>query len=213
MFIETIKRRLIDSRSPLWQIVKKLRNYRNCMVENGARFRNSIVVNCGGNNRITVGHGASVSGCKFVFDGSDNAVEIGEKVVATNVLFYFSGEKNAVIIGEGTTFTDKTEFSLCEGTRIVIGKDCMFAYDIFVRTSDFHSITDEKGERVNQSQDIIIGNHVWIGQGAYLLKGTIIPDNCIVGARALVSKPFRDTQSIIAGIPAKVVKENVHWSR
>ena len=86
-------------------------------------------------------------------------------------------------------------------------------YDIFVRTSDFHSITDEKGERVNQSQDIIIGNHVWIGQGAYLLKGTIIPDNCIVGARALVSKPFRDTQSIIAGIPAKVVKENVHWSR
>ncbi len=213
MLIEIIKRRLVDNRNPLWKIVKKLRNYKCCRICDGARFRNSSVIDRGTNNCIIVKTGAKVSGCKFVFDGSNNSVTIGKKVVAQNVLFYFNGEKNAISIGEKTTFTDKAEFSLCEGTRIMIGNDCMFAYDIIFRTSDFHSILDEDGKRINQSKDIIIGNHVWVGQGAYVLKGTVVPDNCIIGAKALVSKSFSTEYSVIAGVPADIIKTNVTWMR
>lgn len=44
-----------------------------------------------------------------------------------------------------------------------------------------------------------------------ILKGSSIPDNCIVGFRALVTKRFNECNSIIAGSPARIIKQNIKW--
>ena len=59
---------------------------------------------------------------------------------------------------------------------------------------------------------IKIGNHVWIGTSAIILKGSVIRENSIVAAGAIVSGEF-PPNSVIAGNPAKVVKKNVVWQR
>ena len=109
---------------------------------------------------------------------------------------------------------DELLLAACESKKITVGNDCMFSNKIQLRTSDSHSILDENAKRINLGGDIEIGNHVWIGNEVMVLKGTTIPDNCIVGARSIVTASLcAPPNSIIAGIPARVVKTNINWKR
>ena len=51
-----------------------------------------------------------------------------------------------------------------------------------------------------------IENNVWIGEGACILPNVTIGANSIVGANSVVTKSF-PTNSIIGGVPAKLIKE------
>ena len=67
------------------------------------------------------------------------------------------------------------------------------------------------GQRINLSKDIIIGDHVWIGQQVVILKGSNIGAQSIIGTRSLVTGKQFEKGVVIAGSPAKVMKENVTW--
>ena len=99
------------------------------------------------------------------------------------------------------------------GSKISIGKDCMFSANIIMQTSDSHIIYDGNSKKFIGTNDIVIGNHVWVGFGCKILKKSIIPDNCIVGMDSIVTKQFTDKNSVIVGCPAKVVKTNMFWDR
>ena len=88
-----------------------------------------------------------------------------------------------------------------------IGKDATIGRDVVIRSYDGHTIC-ESGYKI--SEPITIGEHVWIGQGATILKGVKIGDGAIVASGAIVTKDV-PAHSIVAGIPAKVVRENVKW--
>ncbi len=95
------------------------------------------------------------------------------------------------------------------GDVVEIGKDATIGRDVVIRSFDGHTIIQD-GYKV--SEPIKIGNHVWIGQGATILKGVNVGDGAIVAAGALVTKDV-PKNSIVAGVPAKVIKENVKWHR
>ena len=96
--------------------------------------------------------------------------------------------------------------------KIMIGKDCMFSYGINIWTGDGHPIYDlTTGERINEDQDVIIGNHVWMGRNVSVHKGGVIPDGCVIGANSFVTKKFEEPNCIIAGTPAKIIKKNIRW--
>lgn len=99
-------------------------------------------------------------------------------------------------------------------TKITIGNDCMFSYGISMRTTDGHAIYDINTKQLlNSGRDIIIGNHVWIGYGVTVLKGSVIADNSVVAAKSLVNKIFEENNVIVGGHPAKVIRHNIGWSR
>lgn len=99
-----------------------------------------------------------------------------------------------------------------EGKNVYIGDDNMFSYGIFIWNTDAHTILKD-GKIINYGEDVVLGNHVWIGHGVEILKGANIPDNSIVGSRALVTNKFSEPGSVIAGIPAKVLHTGVTWDR
>ncbi len=98
-----------------------------------------------------------------------------------------------------------------EGTSINIGTDCLFSAGIEIRTSDSHSILNMVGKRLNCAKSIVIGNHVWCGQGVFILKGAHIEENTVIGACSVVNKEFIEGNCVVAGNPAKIVKQNVTW--
>lgn len=90
---------------------------------------------------------------------------------------------------------------------IEIGEDVAIADEVIIRDSDDHIILREG---YLMTAPIRIGNHVWIGTRAVILKGAKIGDGCIVAAGSLVTKSFPDN-CLIGGVPAKIIKENISW--
>lgn len=72
---------------------------------------------------------------------------------------------------------------------VKIGKDCMLSFQVQLRTTDAHGIYDLKaGVLLNPPQAIIIKDHVWVGQGVLISKGTIIESDSVIGARSFCKK-------------------------
>lgn len=89
--------------------------------------------------------------------------------------------------------------------KITIGEYVCIASGVVIRDSDSHK-TKEEGN----TKEIKIGNHVWIGTNAIILKGVTIGDNAVIAAGAVVTKDV-PSNCIVAGVPAKIIKKNINW--
>lgn len=144
------------------------------------------------------------------FQGSENILRIGKNVSVGNLHITF-GNKGFVSIDQNTEIIG-AEFYVSDA-KIQVGKDCLFASQIILRTHDSHHIFDiHTHERLNYAKDISIGNNVWIAYRATLLGGARIGTGSVVGTCAVTSGQFED-HLVIAGAPAKIIKENICWSR
>ena len=106
---------------------------------------------------------------------------------------------NGGFINEGVTIT-------C-ATSIYIGKGANIARGAVIRDFDGHYIEDFN---YKTAKPIHIGDHVWIGYDAMILKGVTIGEGAIIAARAVVTKDV-PPHTIVAGNPAKVIRQNIKW--
>lgn len=88
---------------------------------------------------------------------------------------------------------------------ITIGENVAIAKEVIIRDSDLHKISNSV-----MTAPIVIGNHVWIGTRAMIMKGVTIGDGAVVAAGAIVTKDV-PPNCVVAGVPAKIVKENITW--
>lgn len=178
------------------------------------RLKKVTIKISGENNTLRIGKNCRIQNCEIRLKGRNNTILIGDHVVFKSGKIYLAGgEGQEITIGNGTTVEGAYLLS-DENASITIGEDCMLATDILIRTGDKHSIVElETGKRVNYSESIMLGKHVWLGRSVQLLKGASLPDNTIVGAGSLVNKKFTDNYTVVAGVPSKVVKHNVNWLR
>jgi len=115
---------------------------------------------------------------------------------------YVAPKAKLVINGFGFMNTNST---LNCFDYIELGNDCAIADNVTISDSDNHSINNKK-----ITAPIIIKDHVWIGKNAIILKGVTIGAGAVVAAGAVVTKDV-PPYTLVAGIPAKVIKENIQW--
>ncbi len=124
-------------------------------------------------------------------------------------LFYDSD----VVIFEGGTLrlgNDSFINSNCKircHKAITIGDGCAISHDVTIMDSDAHYLNGSKNTR-----PIVIGNHVWIGTRVTILSGITIGDGAVIAAGALVLSDVLPG-SLVGGVPAKVLKNKVDWSK
>jgi acetyltransferase-like isoleucine patch superfamily enzyme len=92
--------------------------------------------------------------------------------------------------------------------KIVIGSGTQIAEDVWISDNDFHSVTYENNRTSTQVESIVIGDRVWIGRGAIILKGVLLGDDVIVAAHSVVAKGVYPSGSLVAGNPAKIIRSN-----
>ena len=120
--------------------------------------------------------------------------------------------------GAYITIADKAELTLGSGfinnntkiscfEKISIGDDVKISEDVMLRDSDNHVI---RRDGFKKSAPIRIGNHVWIGARATILKGVTIGDGAVVAAGAVVTRDVPE-KTMVGGVPARVIKENIVW--
>lgn len=167
----------------------------------------------GKNNVVAIGSRLRCGELRIIIHGDDNRVEVGHDCdfAGVNTIF-MSGDNNSIKIGDGVSTDGDVHFILAEGTSISVGDDCMFAKHTNIRTSDQHSIFDNKGQRTNLPQDVRIGCHVWVGASCLIMKGAQIGDGAVVGIQSMVCKDV-PPRSVVAGRPARLIREDITWTR
>lgn len=177
-------------------------------------FLNHCHFGCNGfGNKIEIGPGTRLSKCKFHISGNYCKIHIdgGKETHIKNAEFWCEDNYSEIIIGE-KFWMEGGHLAAIEGCSINIGDKCLFSSDIEVRTGDSHSILSlDTEKRINISKDVNIGNHVWIGAHSRLLKGTSIPNDCVVANSSVVTSMFGFEHIVIGGIPAKELKERITW--
>lgn len=88
--------------------------------------------------------------------------------------------------------------------KIVIGKGTYIAPNVGLITSNHDP---EDLDSYLDSQNIVLGRKCWIGMNSIILPGVTLGDRTIVGAGSIVTKSFPDGNVVIAGNPAKVIRE------
>ena len=166
----------------------------------------------GDNNTVTVGDFSRLTGASIEIHGSGNAIELGSWGTYTGTEIYVEQDHNRVVVGDHAHFYGRVQLAAMEGTSITVGEDCLCSSNIEIRTGDSHAVLNLEGRRINPSRNVTGGDHVWIGKNVMILKGSEIGSHCIVGAGALVSGAFPESNCSIAGVPAGILKRDVDWS-
>jgi acetyltransferase-like isoleucine patch superfamily enzyme len=122
----------------------------------------------------------------LIAHGSVTVINRGGEVVAENCAF-FGGVRleclpgGRIFIGNGTYLNRNTE--VIAAAQVHIGQDCKIAWDVVIMDTDQHGATAEPIPR-----PVWIGDRVWIGCRAIILKGVTIGDDAVIGAGAIVTK-------------------------
>lgn len=97
------------------------------------------------------------------------------------VAFYLEDGDATISVGYQTFINRRTE--IISANRVQIGERCAISWDVCITDTDNHKV----GEGAH-SAPVEIGDRVWIGAGAMILKGVTIGDGAVVAARSVVTK-------------------------
>lgn len=133
----------------------------------------------------------------------------GKALIGRGSKFHVGG-KGELTLGDNFIISAQSTINCYKS--ISFGDDIQFGWDCLVMDSDTHSIYDKDGSVMNPDKPIVFGNKVWIACKATIFKGSVIPDNCVIGAGTLITGQSFTPNTVIAGTPPRSIKEIGQWS-
>jgi len=100
----------------------------------------------------------------------------------------------------------------CYLTKVSIGNYCSIANNVSIGQGE-HSLSDvstsaffyENSYEKLTERDCVVGNDVWIGVDAIVLRGVNIGDGAVIGANSVVTRDV-PAFAVVVGSPARVIK-------
>lgn len=87
---------------------------------------------------------------------------------------------------EAGYFSMNTGSVIIAAKKIILGQDVMIGRNSIIYDSNYHSIVDCDGIEKQKSEEVKIGNHVWLTSNVMVLKGTNIASDSIVSAQTVI---------------------------
>ena len=122
-----------------------------------------------------------------------------------------------VEIGAKTVMGQECTISAYQHVRI--GEQCVIADRAMFIDFDHGVVEVERPIRLQgiYKRDVEVGNNVWIGYGACVLRGVSVGDNSVIGTNAVVTKDV-PANAIVGGAPARIIRmreapQELRWDR
>lgn len=215
MLRDRIKKiRLIRELALRWRHWKSKKSFTrgsdNRVHSNGIKIATRIQI-IGGGNTVVIEDDAVVRDCLIKISGNHNKVVIKKNAYIAGAELWVEDNNCRLTIGENTFIGHHSHLACTENnSALTVGDDCMLSSYVQIRTGDSHSILDLDGQRLNRASDVVVSKHCWVGAGAKILKGTFLDSDSIVATGAIV-KGMYPSNVIVAGNPAKIIKNDVTW--
>ncbi len=110
----------------------------------------------------------------------------------------------------GNSFINREVKIICN-KDISIGDGCVIAMGAVIRDNDGGNHQILSDGYLNR-KPIIIGDHVWVGENSMILKGVKVGEGSVIAASSLVTKDV-PPHCMVAGVPARIVRENIKWEK
>lgn len=168
-------------------------------------------------NKVKYGKGLKLGGWPFIFRFPKARITIGEDcAINSNFISNLIGlYQRTILVARGTgkikigSHVGISGSTIYARKYIEIGDDSVIGANCKIFDNDFHSLNPEERKKDIYDNLVLkpvkIGKNVFVGCNCIILKGTVIGDDCVVGAGSVVSGRF-PPGSVIAGNPAKVVR-------
>lgn len=122
-------------------------------------------------------------------------------------------DENALLIGDNARIGDYVHINA--DYCVKIGDNVLMASKIFISDANHGSYSGDiqSAPNINPNlreithKPVIIGNNVWIGENVVILPGTIIGSGCIIGANSVLCGKTYPNNTVIVGVPGKVIKK------
>jgi acetyltransferase-like isoleucine patch superfamily enzyme len=125
--------------------------------------------------------------------------------------------EGVVEIGAKTVMGQECTISAYQ--RVRIGEECVIADRAMFIDFDHGMVEAERPIRLQgiYKRDVDVGNNVWIGYGACILRGVSVGDNSVIGTNSVVTKDV-PANSVVGGIPARIIRmreapQDLRWER
>ncbi|MFM7534094.1 MAG: acyltransferase [Rubrivivax sp.] len=166
---------------------------------------------------VRAGRGLSILGRPVVSRAPGGSIQLGDRValcsssedtalgVSHPVILRALQPGSRLTIGSDCALSGT---SICAALSVSIGDRCLFGADAIVVDTDFHPLHTQGRRHAPLdeaiSRPVVIGNDVFVGARAIILKGVIIGEGAVIGAGAVVSSDVAPGTTV-AGNPARVV--------
>lgn len=164
----------------------------------------------GKNNAIEIKNG-KLKNVRIGIDGSGNIIRIDKNVQIGSLEIIVQGSDCVVHIGRNTQIGGARIVCCENGNKVIIGDDNLIAEEVEFWSCDGHSIY-QNGNRINPSKPILVADRVWIGRHVKILKGVTIHPDTVIGMGSLVTAREYPAGVLLAGFPAKVIREEITWN-
>lgn len=200
LFFEMLVARLIMLSRGFLYTRKKVFLGKNCLIKNKKNifFGKNVTIekyttlDCYASQKIEIGDGSRLGAYSLI-------------TCTSHMSKYGKGIK----IGSNSAIGQFSEFGAAGG--IEIGNDVIMGSYISFH-SENHNFNDASKlirEQGVTSKGIQLGNNIWVGAKVTFLDGSIIGDNCVIAAGAVVNGVFPNNV-VIGGVPAKIIKTTVY---
>jgi acetyltransferase-like isoleucine patch superfamily enzyme len=99
------------------------------------------------------------------------------------------------------------ECTISAYSHVSVGRECVIADRVMLIDFDHGVVDVDRPIRLQgiYKRDVNVGNNVWIGYGACVLRGVTVGDNAVIGTNAVVTRDVPDN-AVVAGVPARVIR-------
>jgi acetyltransferase-like isoleucine patch superfamily enzyme len=175
---------------------------RDCVIGQGCEL------NAGGNAELVLGVGTTVGEECMISAATDSWVRLDGRILLSHHSIVDAANGVGIQVGDACTFG--WHLHLYAYAPLKIGGDCMCSSNVYIESGAGHDLIVDGKKRYPEPMEI--GGHVWLGMGCCVLGGAGIGEDSMVGAHTVVTKKFGAAQ-LLAGNPARVVKEKIVWDR
>lgn len=176
-------------------------------------MQNSDIRFNGEDNILFIAKETRLVGSNIKLFGNNSVVFISENS-HENKLDISVYNNSVVYIGKNNYFNGTLHITDSEQKNVIIGDDGLFSFGVWIRTADPHLVfSAETKKRINPSKSVFIGDHVWTGQDALILKGSKIASGCIIGAGSVCTGKATGSNETWAGNPAKRISGGIFWDK